>query len=250
MKLGPSLAASFVVLAGLASANVARGATTAVYNPATGLVTVSGIAVTETVSTPAPAGTFTFNTGVPLYGTVTLNLQCAANLSIKIGDAILGELPAGWTLSSGSYVVEGTTTTGTISETPQTAGSPTVTTDPGFVATLGEATTDFSSETDLVTTVQYAVPSSPSPVGVALKGVLVARASYTCNGSPVVTIGTLSTQPAPNFPAVTSTADPTNVTIVTALPAAPALPPWGPWLLAASLAGVGFVVRRRVTNAT
>ncbi len=255
MKWQPSLAAFLIGLAGLASASVAHASTTAVYNPATGLVTVQGIAVSQTLTiTNVPIGLLTLPTGNPLFGTVSLTMQCAAStVSIKVGDAILGELPSTWSYFTGSYLVEGTATTGTVSETPYSQaaypGSPSATTDTGFAATFGEATADFPasqypSGADLQTTVEYAVPGSPSPVGVVLKGVLVARAAYNCSGTPVVTIGTLSTQPALSFPSIISAADPENVTTVTLIPAAPALPAWGPWLLATLLAGVALVSRR------
>ena len=246
MKLQPSFFASLLVLAGISSASVANAATTAVYNPTTGLVTVQGIAETQTVTTTAPgSGTFVYtNTNLP-YGAATFNLQCGGTISVKIGDAILGELPSSWSFSSGSYVVEGSSVTGSGTE----ISAPGYTTDTGFVSTLGEATTDFSAVSDLQTTVQYAVPAAfGSPVGIALKGVLVARAAYTCGTTPVVTIGTLASQPTINFPLITSAADPQNVTTVIAATPAPAVPAWGAGLLGVLLAGFALVACRRAPS--
>ncbi len=249
MKPRPALSAALVLPAALFSAGLARAATTAVYNPATGRVTVQGTAVSQTVTVTAPAaGTFSFNTNNPLFGTVTLDVQCAATLSVKIGDTILGELPSTWSLYGGSYVVAGSQTTGTVSES-SFPGFPAYPTDPGFVATLGQATADFPASqypngAALQTTVVYTAPGNP--VGVVLKGILVARAAYTCGGTPVVTLGTLGTQPPLDFTQISSS-DPPYTTAVTLLPAVPATTPWATGLLAMMLvagAAVGRVQER------
>jgi hypothetical protein len=244
MKLLPSLLGFLLVLAGLSRAGVAHATTTAVYDPSTGLVTVKGIAQTQTLTVPnAISGNFSFpissiasaNANIVALGTVTLDLQCAATLSVKLGDAIVGELPSTWSFVSGSYFAETAQTTGSVTESRITGYS----TDTGFMTLLGEATQDFPTFDDLETTVQYSAPADSNPVGVVLKGVLVARASYSCGGVPVVTVGTVSNQPPVDFPLVTS-ADPQNVTTVTLVPSVPVLPPWGAGLLAMLLGGIAL----------
>jgi hypothetical protein len=241
MKLRPSRFASLIALAGILSASVARATTTAAYDPATHLVTVRGTAVTQTVTvTAAAAGAFSFTDAA--CGTVALNLQCGGSISVKCGDAILGEVPNGWTFSSGTYVAEVSQFTGNV----LSSAAPGFTTDPGFVSLLGQADRDFTTQDDLQTIAEYSAPGNP--VGVVLKGILVARAAYTCNGSPVVTIGTLSSQPPLDFTQIAST-DPLHATTVTLAPAAPALPPWGAALLAALLASVALFMSRRARSA-
>jgi hypothetical protein len=78
--------------------------------------------------------------------------------------------------------------------------------------------------------------------------VLVARAAYTCGTTPVVTIGTLASQPTINFPLITSAADPQNVTTVIAATPAPAVPAWGAGLLGVLLAGFALVACRRAPS--
>jgi hypothetical protein len=115
------------------------------------------------------------------------------------------------------------------------------------VSLLGQADHDFTTVDFLQTTAEYSAPGNP--IGVVLKGILVARAAYTCSGSPVTTIGQLSGQPALDFTQISST-DPTHSATVTATPAAPALPSWAATLLATLLAGAAFVACRRAPKAT
>jgi ABC-type amino acid transport substrate-binding protein len=235
MTLRPSLVAFSIVLAGLSRASLAR-ATTAVFDPATHFVTVRGIAMTKTVTvTAAGAGPFSFTD--PDCGTIALDLQCGGSITVKCGDPVLGEVPEGWTFSSGTYVAETSHITGSVLSSP----APGYVTDSGFVSLLGQADHDFSSVDFLQTTAQYATPGNP--VGVVLKGILVARAAYACAGIPVVTLGQLSGQPALDFTQVAST-DAQHSATVTPTPAAPALPRWGTGLLAVFLLGVGLALGR------
>jgi hypothetical protein len=235
MRLRPSLSAFLAVLAVLASARLASATTTASYNPGTQLVTVRGTAMTKTVAvTAAGAGPSSFTD--PNCGTITLNLQCGGAISIKCGDAVLGEVPSGWAFSSGSYIAEVSQVTGSV----LSSAAPGYVTDPGFVSLLGQADRDFSTVDFLQTTAEYA--ASGNPVGVVLKGILVARAAYACNGLPVVTVGQLSGQPALDFTQIAST-DPLHSATVTLATATPTLPSsWGPGLLATLLATVALVV--------
>jgi ABC-type amino acid transport substrate-binding protein len=228
-----SLSTFLIVLAGLSSVSLAH-ATTAVFDPTTHQVVVQGIAKTKTITvSAADAGPFSF-TDVDC-GTITLNLQCGGSISVKCGDPVLGEVPNGWTFSSGSYVAEISQVTGNV----LSSAAPGYVTDPGFVSLLGQADRDFPTLDHLQTTAEYSAPGNP--VGVVLKGILVARAAYTCNGLPVVTIGQLSSQPPLDFTQIAST-DPLHSATVTLATAMPALPPWGAGLLAALLASVALVV--------